>query len=116
MNAGIHRLDVRQYVTALSHPTFDFYIEEKIDSVQSCPESRKIWRKPENDMDGTAPEPNGSHLRQPKKRFVGRRTADAQAQKDVPHVETKSVQRGMPLPEDTHMQTERKRERERGRD
>lgn len=42
MNAGIHRLDVRQYVTALSHPTFDFYIEEKIDSVQSCPESRNL--------------------------------------------------------------------------
>lgn len=46
-------------------------------------------------MDGTTPEVNGSHLRLPKKRFVGRRTADAQAQKDAPHVETTSVQRGM---------------------
>lgn len=41
-----------------------------------------------------------SPLRQPKKRFVGRRTADAQAQKDggsssQQDVESTSVQRGM---------------------
>lgn len=41
-----------------------------------------------------------SPLRQPKKRFVGRRTADAQAQKDAgsgsqQDVESTSVQRGM---------------------
>ena len=38
-----------------------------------------------------------SQLRQPKKRFVGRRTADAQAQKDPasPDVESTEVQKGM---------------------
>lgn len=39
-------------------------------------------------------------LRQPKKRFVGRRTADAEAQKDPStqkDVESTSVQKGMPL-------------------
>lgn len=43
-------------------------------------------------MDGT-PEQNGN-LRQPKKRFVGRRTADAQAKDASSNVET-SVQKGM---------------------
>ena len=39
-----------------------------------------------------------SNLRQPKKRFVGRRTADAQAQKDGSQkdVESTSVQKGKP--------------------
>lgn len=40
----------------------------------------------------------GSQLRQPKKRFVGRRTADTQAQKDSINqadVESTAVQRGM---------------------
>lgn len=40
----------------------------------------------------------GNQLRQPKKRFVGRRTADAQAQKDSTSqadVETTAVQKGM---------------------
>lgn len=47
-------------------------------------------------MSETAPDTNGSNLRQPKKRFVGRRTADAQAQKDTPQndVETTTVQKG----------------------
>ena len=40
--------------------------------------------------------PAGQSLRQPKKRFVGRRTADAQAQKDSSQkdVESTSLQRG----------------------
>lgn len=41
--------------------------------------------------------PSSVPLRQPKKRFVGRRTADAQAQKDAPtaqNVETTSIQKG----------------------
>lgn len=40
----------------------------------------------------------GSQLRQPKKRFVGRRTADAQAQNDSTRqgdVESTAVQKGM---------------------
>lgn len=48
-------------------------------------------------MDDPTVQPNP--LRQPKKRFVGRRTADAQAQKDSSSsqqdVESTSVQRGM---------------------
>jgi 2-(3-amino-3-carboxypropyl)histidine synthase len=50
---------------------------------------------PESKMEETA---LASNLRQPKKRFVGRRTADAQAQKDVSpssnDVESTSIQRG----------------------
>lgn len=44
------------------------------------------------------PTTQGSPLKQPKKRFVGRRTADAQAQKETgtqQDVESTSVQRGM---------------------
>lgn len=42
--------------------------------------------------------PQGSQLRQPKKRFVGRRTADAQTQNDSTRqgdVESTAVQKGM---------------------
>jgi len=42
----------------------------------------------------------GNSLKQPKKRFVGRRTADAQAQKEPgsqQDVESTSVQRGMQI-------------------
>lgn len=59
--------------------------------------SKASLTRPENAMNGSAPEANGgSNLRQPKKRFVGRRTADAQAQKDGAQneVETTSVQKG----------------------
>lgn len=53
--------------------------------------------QPSNIMDDTA-NAQGSPLRQPKKRFVGRRTADAQAQKDSTSqadVESNAVQKGM---------------------
>jgi 2-(3-amino-3-carboxypropyl)histidine synthase len=50
---------------------------------------------PGTKMEETA---SSSNLRQPKKRFVGRRTADAQAQKDASSsskdVESTSIQRG----------------------
>lgn len=50
---------------------------------------------PEMKMEETS---SSSNLRQPKKRFVGRRTADAHAQKDASisskDVESTSVQRG----------------------
>jgi len=44
----------------------------------------------------TASETNNSNLRQPKKRFVGRRTAEAQAQQNGSQndVETTTVQKG----------------------
>ena len=48
-------------------------------------------------MEETANAP-GSQMRQPKKRFVGRRTAEAQAQKDSASqtdVESTAVQTGM---------------------
>jgi len=46
--------------------------------------------------DSPAPEANNSNLRQPKKRFVGRRTAEAQAQQNGSQndVETTTVQKG----------------------
>jgi hypothetical protein len=64
------------------HPTSNIHIGIIIDSSMEDPTAQ------------TSP------LRQPKKRFVGRRTADAQAQKDggsgsQQDVESTSVQRGM---------------------
>ncbi|BCR88290.1 2-(3-amino-3-carboxypropyl)histidine synthase [Aspergillus chevalieri] len=48
--------------------------------------------------DSPAPEANNSNLRQPKKRFVGRRTAEAQAQQNGSQndVETTTVQKATP--------------------